>query len=71
VNDFQRARQPEQREERRAHLLTTARAMLEGGVDLRALTLNALAREAGMAKSNVYRYFETREALLLELLWAE
>jgi AcrR family transcriptional regulator len=71
VNEFQRARQPEQKEERRAHLLATARAMLEGGVELRDLTLNALARQAGMAKSNVYRYFETREALLLELLWGE
>lgn len=45
--------------------------MLDGGVGLRELTLNALARRAGMAKSNVYRYFETREALLLELLWGE
>jgi AcrR family transcriptional regulator len=71
VRDFQRARQPEQKEERRAHLLATARAMLEGGVDLGALSLSELARQAGMAKSNVYRYFETREALLLALLWEE
>jgi AcrR family transcriptional regulator len=71
VNEFLRARQPEQKEERRLHLLATARAMLEGGTDLRDLTLNELARQAGMAKSNVYRYFETREALLLELLWSE
>jgi AcrR family transcriptional regulator len=71
VNDFLRARQPEQKEERRAQLLATARVMLEAGTDLRELTLNELARQAGMAKSNVYRYFETREALLLELLWSE
>ena len=32
------------------------------------LGLSELARRAGMAKSNVYRYFESREALLLELL---
>lgn len=71
MNDFLRARQPEQKEERRALLLATARVMLEAGTDLRELTLNELARQAGMAKSNVYRYFETREALLLELLWSE
>lgn len=71
VGDFQRARQPEQKEERRAHLLATARAMLESGAELGALSLNEIARRAGMAKSNVYRYFETREAVLLAILWEE
>lgn len=71
MKNFQRARQPEQKEERRAHLLATTRAMLEGGADLHTLSLNELARRAGMAKSNVYRYFETREAVLLALLWEE
>lgn len=65
---FTRARQPEQKEERRTLLLTTARAMLDAGTPLHELSLNALAREAGMTKSNVYRYFESREAVLLELL---
>ncbi len=32
------------------------------------LTLNELSRRAGLAKSNVLRYFESREAVLLELL---
>ncbi len=65
---FTRARQPEQKEERRTLLLTTARAMLNAGTPLHELSLNALAREAGMTKSNVYRYFESREAVLLDLL---
>ncbi len=68
---FQRARQPEQKEQRRAHLLATARELLASGLSLRALSLNELARRADMAKANVYRYFETREALLLALLWEE
>src|SRR6478735_8246043 len=68
---FQRARSPEQKEERRALLLVTARDMLEAGLLPSDLSLNELARRAGMAKSNVYRYFESREALLLELLSAE
>ena len=70
---FQRARQPEQKEQRRQHLLRTARSLLERGTPLQALSLNELARQADMAKANVYRYFESREALLLELLqdaWA-
>lgn len=65
---FQRARQPEQKEERRALLLRTARGLLDAGLGLHELSLNGLAREAGMTKSNVYRYFESREAVLLELL---
>lgn len=67
-HDFVRARSPEAKEQRREQLLGTARAMLEEGGDLRTLTLGALAARAGMAKSNVYRYFETREAVLLALL---
>jgi len=38
------------------------------------VTLNQLSRRAGLAKSNVLRYFESREAVLLELLdsaWQE
>lgn len=68
---FQRARRPEQKEERRVHLLLTARAALHGGMQVSELGLNELARRAGMTKSNVYRYFENREALLLALLEEE
>lgn len=68
---FVRARKPEQKEERRAHLLSTARALVEGTGGVDGLGLNELARQAGMTKSNVYRYFESREAVLLALLEAE
>ena len=40
-------------------------------MDVRELGLNELARQAQMTKSNVYRYFENREALLLALLEEE
>lgn len=64
---FQRARQPDQKAVRRAALLGAAAALLdEHGLD--AVSLNAVARRAGITKSNVYRYFETREAIFLELL---
>ena len=68
---YQRARRPEQKEERRRHLLATAKAALLGGMDVRDLGLNELARQAQMTKSNVYRYFENREALLLAILEEE
>ena len=68
---FQRARRPEQKEERRQHLLATAKAALHGGMEVRDLGLNELARQAQMTKSNVYRYFENREELLLALLEEE
>jgi AcrR family transcriptional regulator len=45
--------------------------MLLEHADPQALSLNELARRAGMAKSNVYRYFESREAVLLALLSQE
>jgi AcrR family transcriptional regulator len=67
----QRARTPQAKAERREQLLVVAREMLAAGMDLSVLSLNELARRAGMAKSNVYRYFETREAVLLALLLTE
>lgn len=64
---FTRARAPEQREQRRQELLSAAARLLDEG-GLEAVGLNAIAREAGIAKSNCYRYFESREQILLTLL---
>ncbi|WP_091036872.1 TetR family transcriptional regulator [Glycomyces harbinensis] len=68
---FARARSAEQRAARRAAILATARQMLAGGGRIADLSLNELARQVGLAKSNVLRYFESREAVLLELLSVE
>jgi AcrR family transcriptional regulator len=67
VVGFQRARSPEQREVRRAAILDTAAAML-AELPVAEVSLNELSRRAGLAKSNVLRYFDSREAVLLELL---
>ncbi len=64
---FQRARSEEQREARRRAILGAAAAML-AEMPVAQVTLNELSRRAGLAKSNVLRYFESREAVLLELL---
>jgi AcrR family transcriptional regulator len=64
---FQRARTEEQREIRRRAILDTAAAMLDE-MPVAAVTLNELSRRVGLAKPNVLRYFESREAVLLDLL---
>ncbi len=64
---FQRARSEEQRAIRRRTILDTAEAML-GEMPVADVSLNELSRRVGLAKSNVLRYFESREAVLLELL---
>jgi AcrR family transcriptional regulator len=54
-------------------ILDTAAAMLNE-MTVAQVSLNELSRRVGLAKSNVLRYFESREAVLLELLdaaWQE
>jgi AcrR family transcriptional regulator len=63
---FHRARQPEQKAERRQAILAAATALFDAEGPQGA-GLNAIAAKAGFAKSNVYRYFESREAVLLSL----
>ncbi|WP_370747561.1 TetR/AcrR family transcriptional regulator [Streptomyces sp. MnatMP-M17] len=64
---FQRARSDEQRAARRQAILDTATAMLTE-MPVAQVSLNELSRRVCLAKSNVLRYFESREAVLLELL---
>jgi AcrR family transcriptional regulator len=52
---------------RRRAILDAATAML-AEMPVAEITLNELSRRTGLAKSNVLRYFESREAVLLELL---
>lgn len=68
---YVRARSAEQKEERRSHLLVTARGLLIQSPAVLDLGINELAREAEMTKSNVYRYFESSEAVLMALLAEE
>ena len=64
---FIRARSPEAKAKRRmAILLATAEVLQKSGLE--HTTLNAIAKSAGLAKSNIYRYFESREEILMRLL---
>lgn len=64
---FQRARRPEQREARRQAILDAAAEML-AELPVTEISLRELSKRVGLAKSNVLRYFESREAVFLELL---
>lgn len=67
---FRRAHTDEQRKIRSEVILDTTRRML-ATMRVPDLSLNAIAREVGLAKSNVLRYFHSREAILLSLLTTE
>lgn len=62
-----RARRPEQKQERRMAILGAAEELLdERGLEGTGLT--AIAERSGLSRANLYRYFDSREAILLELL---
>ncbi|MFF1958961.1 TetR family transcriptional regulator [Streptomyces sp. NPDC058220] len=69
-SEFRRARRPEQVEARRRAILATAReTLLERS--LAEVSLRELSDRVGLAKSNVLRYFDSREAIFLEVLETE
>ncbi|MFI5730797.1 TetR/AcrR family transcriptional regulator [Kribbella sp. NPDC051587] len=70
MTTFQRARNEEQRAVRRQAILATAAEMLTE-MPVSDVSLNELSRRVGLAKSNVLKYFESREAVLLELSGSE
>lgn len=65
--EFQRARSEEQRVARRTAILRAARDLLEG-VPVSGISLRELSRKVDLSKTNVVRYFETREAVFFTLL---
>ncbi|MFI7125710.1 TetR/AcrR family transcriptional regulator [Nonomuraea sp. NPDC050153] len=73
---FVRARRPEHKQQRREAILAAARDLaVASGV--RNVSLGAVAEAVGLAKSNIMRYFGTREEIYLILAaeewrqWAE
>jgi AcrR family transcriptional regulator len=70
---FVRARRPEHKRQRREAILAAARDLaIESGV--RNVSLGGVAAAVGLAKSNLVRYFGTREEIYLELAaesWTE
>ena len=70
MTDFKRARRTDQKNARRQSLLDAAADLFDAGGPSGA-GINAIAAHAGFTKSNVYRYFESREHVLLSLFLEE
>jgi AcrR family transcriptional regulator len=71
--DFQRARRPEQKQQRQDAILDAARQLARRD-GVRNVSLADIADQVGVHKSALLRYFETREQIFLELTaqaWAE
>jgi|EndMetStandDraft_7_1072992.scaffolds.fasta_scaffold280332_2 AcrR family transcriptional regulator len=67
---YQRARRPEQKAQRRETILAAARGLaIQRSV--REVSLGDIAREVDLAKSNLLRYFESREEIFMTLLLRE
>lgn len=64
--DWQRARKPGQKASRRKLILEAAYTLFHD-LDYEEVSLNAIAREAGLSKSSVYLYFQTREDIFLDI----
>jgi len=64
---WQRARNPEQKEQRRTEILDATARLFEAQ-GLEGVSLNGIAAEAGISKANIYRYFASREEIFLHLL---
>jgi len=67
TSTFRRARRPDQLAARRSAILAAARTALESR-RIDEVTLRDISEGVGLAKSNVLRYFDSREAIFLELL---
>lgn len=65
--EFRRARSSDAIEARREALLDAARKLMEDQAPL-DISLAAICGQAGLVKSAVYRYFESREDVLIEVL---
>ncbi len=68
--DRRRARSDLDKAERRADILEAARATIDGS-EMDEFTMDAVAAKLGLAKGTLYRYFPTREAVLLGILVAD
>ena len=67
--EARKVRQQRKRDRSRDDILAAARAvLLRDGIA--AVTLEAVAREAGMSKTGLYYYFSSKEALIFELVFA-
>lgn len=68
--EWQRATKPAQKALRRDAILDAAKRLF-AQKSYEEVSLNGIAREAGMSKPNVYRYFSSREEIFLQIFAEE
>lgn len=67
IHSWERARNEEQKQQRINEILTAV-AKLESKLKYDEITVVAIAKEASFTRSNLYKYFETKEEIFLELV---
>ena len=67
---WQRARQPEQKEARKAAILEAAAALYDQK-DFAEISMRGIAQQAGLGKASLYHYFKTKEEVFLALYGQE
>lgn len=67
---WERARKLEQKLQRRRAIVSASIELFDEH-GLNKTTLSAIARKSGISKANIYRYFESREAIFLSILLDE
>lgn len=70
AQEFQRARRPEQKQQRYDAILSAARALAERD-SVRDTSLADIAAEVGMHKSALLKYFSTRDEIYLKIAAAD
>ena len=66
MTDFQRARRPEQKEQRLHAILKAAGDLFETQA-YDAVSMQKIANEAGLGKASLYHYFQTKEEVFMEI----
>lgn len=66
--DYERARRPGEREQRRQHIVTAVRSEITAGRPGNELTISMIARAAGLSPAGIYTYYRGRESILLDVL---
>ena len=68
--DRRRARSDLDKAERRADILEAARATIDGS-EMDEFTMDAVAAKLGLAKGTLYRYFPSKEFLLVSVMLSD
>ena len=66
MTEFQRARQPEQKQQRLTAIMQAAGTLFETQT-YDEVSMQKIAKEAGLGKASLYHYFQTKEEVFMEV----